>query len=88
MVVDEFQDLSPVQLAVVEQLWAARKAIADAELRISKEQHQVAVDSETVADNTDRADSTMATSSILQYSLLVVGDDEQAIFQWRLGMHH
>ena len=89
MVVDEFQDLSPVQLAVVEQLWAARKAIADAEVHASTVQDQVAVDSEAGADNCDRTDSTqgMSTLSELQYSLLVVGDDDQAIFQWRLGMH-
>ena len=88
IVVDEFQDLSPVQLAVVEQLWAARKAIADAEAHACTVQDQVAVDFESGADNFDRTDSTEGALSKLQYSLLVVGDDDQAIFQWRLGMHH
>ena len=88
IVVDEFQDLSPVQLAVVEQLWAARKAISDAESQGGKELPAGVESGTEVLGVGCRTDSTTAAPSGSQPSLLVVGDDEQAIFQWRLGVHH
>lgn len=91
MVVDEFQDLSPVQVAVVERLWAARKAMTDFDqsdqAAPQDNKDPVRADTAIKADNMGfPMDSAKVVPSMLRPSLLVVGDDAQSIFQWRLGV--
>ena len=95
VVVDEFQDLSPVQLGVVEQLWAARSAIdqqtddEDDEEEDDEDENSAARVTTQVGGSNDNAAvvaaaATTAGAIASAPSLLVVGDDEQAIFQWRV----
>ena len=78
IVVDEFQDLSPVQLGVVERLWEHRTALADPA-------EPPAQSGDGDGQEHEKAEGDGGMGAACPSSLLVVGDDEQAIFQWRMG---